>query len=82
MGVGTQVVIVVVEGEENVAVVHVSVRTQAGALPHPPAGHAAASIWQMLLVICGSMWMLRYARLRARRAMIRTRTLYECIFLS
>lgn len=44
MGVGTQVVIVVVEGETKVAVVHVSVRTQAGALPHPPAGQAAASV--------------------------------------
>lgn len=44
MGVGTQVVIVVVEGETKVAVVHVSVRTQAGALPHPPAEQAAASI--------------------------------------
>lgn len=45
MGVGTQVVIVVVEGEVKVAVVHVSVRTQASALPHPPAGQAAASVW-------------------------------------
>lgn len=42
MAVGTQVVIVV-EGEVNVAVVHVSVRTQASAVPHP-AGHAAAPI--------------------------------------
>lgn len=46
MGVGTQVVIVVVEGETKVAVVHVSVRTQASALPHPPAGQAAASVWE------------------------------------
>lgn len=46
MGVGTQVVIVVVEGETKVAVVHVSVRTQAGALPHPPAGQTAASVWE------------------------------------
>lgn len=34
---------IVVEGEENVAVVHVSVSTQASAVPHP-AGHAAAPI--------------------------------------
>ena len=44
MGVGTQLVIVVAEGEVKVAVAHVSVRTQAGAVPHPPAGQAAASV--------------------------------------
>jgi len=44
VAVGTQVVIVVEAGEVNVAVVQVSVRTQASAVPHPLAGHAAPSI--------------------------------------
>ena len=42
VAVGTQVVMVVVEGEVKVAVVHFSVRTQASAVPHPPVGQAAA----------------------------------------
>lgn len=56
MAVGTQVVIVVVEGETKVAVVHFSVRTQASAVPHPPVGQAAASVcWKMWLVGWGLM---------------------------
>ena len=37
MGVGTQVVIVVVLGLVNVTVVQISVPTQASAVPHPVA---------------------------------------------
>lgn len=56
MAVGTQVVIVVVEGETKVAVVHFSVRTQASAVPHPPVGQAAASVcWKMWLVVWSLM---------------------------
>jgi hypothetical protein len=44
VAVGTQAVIVVEVGEVKVAVEQNSVRTQASAVPHPLAGHAAASI--------------------------------------
>lgn len=51
VAVGTQVVMVVVEGEVKVAVVHFSVRTQASAVPHPPVGQAAASVWWKMWLV-------------------------------